>query len=259
MTEDRWDRLARSVADGRVSRRRAIGAFAAGTLATALPTALTPRAWAGNPNPENCAEYCASGGGCTGEESGCCCFDRQVGYQVAGCYDPDVYECVDLGTAAALVPIAACPQGQTACGDECCTENEVCDSARKVCIEKCFDGTKKCGKECCSKGEQCCGGKKCCPKNGRCCGEICCDGKESCCDERCCKQNQKCGASLGNREVECCDKVRQFKQGGRLVCCPKGTIATNDGCCPANKKDCCEGVAALGRKHVCLRGHGIKI
>lgn len=259
MTEDRWDRLARSVADRRISRRRAIGAFAAGTAAAMLPGALSRRAWGFNPNPENCAEYCASGGGCPAPEVGCCCFDREVGYQVAGCYDPDVYECVDRGDAATLVPIEACPEGHTPCGDVCCTEDEVCDSETKTCEEKCPNGRKKCGKECCGTREQCCGGKTCCPKKGRCCGEICCEAKESCCDKHCCKKNQKCGVSLGNSEVECCDKARQYKQRGRMVCCPRGTIATHGGCCPANDKDCCLGVGSLDRKHICLRGHGIKI
>ena len=68
MSDDGWDRLARNIAHGRMSRRRAIGAFVAGSAATALPWAFPRRAHAAD-----CGTYCASGGGCNPPDSACCC------------------------------------------------------------------------------------------------------------------------------------------------------------------------------------------
>jgi hypothetical protein len=230
MSGDGWDRLARNVGDGRLSRRRAIGAFVAGGTALAVPWAFPRRAHAAD-----CGTYCASGGGCNPPTSGCCCFDTAPGViNVCGCYDPETQECF-YDTAAEGCVVRGKP------GDDC------------------EDGAPRCGDKCCELGEQCCGDKTCCPQGDRCCGEICCKHKESCCKDECCKKGQKCVDAIGKGDVKCCDPGRVHIQGGRKVCCPPGTVSTSAGCCPKNDKDCCGELPPLGRKKVCVKGKVKKI
>jgi len=227
MSEDRWDGLARSVGDGRLSRRRALGAFVAGGAAIAVPWAFPRRAQAAD-----CATYCASGGGCPAPNSACCCFETAPGViNVCDCYNPQTQECVYEGG--------------------CIVRPKTVD---------CADGAPRCGDKCCELGEQCCGDKTCCPQADRCCGEICCKRSESCCKDQCCKKNEKCADAIGRKDdVECCAPEQVHRQNGRRVCCPKGTISTQTGCCPPNDKDCCGDDAALGRKTICVRGKIKKI
>lgn len=217
MSEDGWDRLARNMAHGRMSRRRAVGVFIAGGAATAFPWAFPRRAYAAD-----CGTYCASGGGCPAPDSACCCFDTAPGViNACGCYNPETEECVYEG---------GCIVRSKPCAGE------------------------KCGGECCAEGEQCCGGEQCCPQGGRCCGGVCCGADESCCKDECCKKGQKCVDKIGNGDVQCCSRARVHNQGGRKVCCPRGTISTSSGCCPKNDKDCCGELPPLGKKKVCVKG-----
>lgn len=227
MSNDGWDRLARNVADGRISRRRAFRTFAAGAVAVSVPWAFPRRAQAAD-----CATYCAGGGGCQPPRSGCCCFAGEVpgAINVCGCYDPSFQECV-----------------QTA--DGCLVRGKP---------GECPEGGPKCGDKCCELGEQCCGEKTCCPMGDRCCGEICCKNNESCCKDECCKKGEKCVDGVGV-EVTCCKGERIHNQGGRKVCCPAGTVATQTGCCPKNDKDCCGEDAAVGKKSICIKGKIKKI
>lgn len=283
MTEDNWDRLARDVADGRISRRRAFRTFAAGAVALSAPWAFPRRALAAD-----CGTYCAGGGGCQPPTSGCCCFQTGPGtINVCGCYNPDTEECVyiegpDGGCVVRDKP--GCPAGQTQCDDTCCTEDEECLSGvcvprcpagttrcadqccqsdevclSGVCVPGCPAGTKKCGGECCKSTQQCCGGERCCPKDGRCCGGICCKAGESCCKDECCKEGDKCVDAIGKGDVTCCSGKRLHKQGGRTICCPRGTVSTASGCCPKDKKDCCGDLPPLGKKKVCVKGKIRKI
>jgi hypothetical protein len=256
MREDNWDRLARDVAQGRISRRRAFRTFAAGTLALSAPWAFPRRAHAAD-----CATYCASGGGCPPPASGCCCFQTAPGViNVCGCYNPDTQECVfidgeDGGCVVRDKP--GCPPGQTECAGTCCEEGETCEDG--VCVG-CGPGTTKCGSTCCfDDSQQCCGNERCCPKDGRCCGGICCKATESCCKDQCCKKGQKCVDKIGKGDVTCCSPERVHKQGGRKICCPQGTISTASGCCPKNDKDCCGDLPPLGKKKVCVKGKIKKI
>ena len=156
MSEDGWDRLARNVADGRISRRRAFRTFAAGALAVSVPWAFPRRAEAAD-----CGTYCASGGGCNPPDSGCCCFDTAPGViNVCGCYNPETEECVYEG-GCIVRGKETCPDGRAKCGGACCEEDERCENG--VCVSGCAPGTTKCGGQCCDDATQkCCGNERCC-------------------------------------------------------------------------------------------------
>jgi hypothetical protein len=166
--------------------------------------------------------------------------------------------CCKDGEDACLVPNSpkgvCCPRDQKCCFNgkraECCGQDQSC--RRGTCV--CKDGQQACGPDCCRKGETCSKGK-CCPKRRVNCGDgECCKDKSDCCGETCCngKRETCVGGSSGR---VCCQPSRMLGRGRSARCCPSGTVATADGCCPVSDLNCCsdETLACLG-KAVCVRG-----
>ena len=207
-----------------------------------------------------------------GEEATCCGDDQTC-----------------LKTATALVGLGCCPDNLV-CRNECCAPSQVCRNGRcescaepercgRVCCKppnRCVAGVCRCptGQKSCD-GTACCGdtktcapcsdegsgdidivGKKCCPPTQHCCGDRCCPRSTSCCHSKCCPARTECALSRG-KDV-CCPSARvatlRRQLGGLSVCCPRGTVGTEEGCCPPGSPECCPPLDDDGVEFVCSKG-----
>ncbi len=142
-----------------------------------------------------------------------------------------------------------CPDGRPACGKNCCPKGKVCSKAvearsGKATYACCTPGKFNCGDGRCCDPDSCCGGK-CCSKD-----DFCCGGKT------CCKKATICASAVGGKKGKvCCPNARRVvKTQGLRACCPIGTVAFGNVCCPAEQPNCCpDDLACLGRQ-VCVRG-----
>jgi len=148
--EHSFDELARGLANGTVSRRRALrllgGALLGGVLASIPGVALAQPEGRGGPP-----------GGSQG-----CPYPGQIRVFGGRC---------------------DCPSGQVLCNNACvngpfCGENEHFNST--TCRCECIDPEALCGDICCPTEAPCCGGAVCCPSAQVCCGDACCAPGEEC-------------------------------------------------------------------------------
>jgi hypothetical protein len=203
-------------------------------------------------------EYCANAA-----RSKCCpdnprkdycdATDRGSGKYVDLCCVPGEC-CRDDGPLQAGKPKASCCPRERCCKGECCGPQQKCVNGSC----KCKDPKKQqCGKDCCSKEkgkeQPCCDNQICCEHGRTCCGIDCCDPKTQknccqlgkgtkccpvgldCCGPTCCGSTETC--LRGGPKPACCEFDQVFS--GR--CCPKGTVATKNGCCPPTSTHCCQG------------------
>jgi len=179
--------------------------------------------------------------------------------------------CCVNGGQTCVVPnskVAVCCQGgqrccMTATTAVCCADTQVCKGGICLCDDK--DGITPCGQECC-KADEICSKWKCCPKGKSNCDKQCCDDG-SCCPtaagEICCHEGEFCGNIAGApHNLNCCSAERMAVTGaGMPVCCPSGTVATDNACCPADKPNCCgDETAILCRAdQICSKGECVSI
>ena len=174
-------------------------------------------------------------------------------------------------------PQCVCEVGKTECGGpthRCCFSHEVCVNGECTCPPE----TTMCGEQaddnfdCCSEGQFCCSndpvfGPICCDTpccgNGACCslnGQICVDGQCECtqgftCGDVCCRDPSQCcgdgiigeccNPALGqvcHPEFGFCTTFRECPPG--VECCPPGVdCGTRFLCTPAG--ECCDGTVMI--------------
>jgi Stigma-specific protein, Stig1 len=172
-----------------------------------------------------------------------------------------------LGSVLASVPgmaWAACPEGQTRCGDRCvnlktnerhcgscrnrCRSTQTCCGGRCVnlqtnerhcgrCYNRCAGGSEE-GDECVA--GVCQGG---CPSGTIECGTECCQTGETCVNGTCCPNARVCGTGTS---VTCCAEGEECVRGVCLGSCTPGTT----GCCSGEPGSCFE---LVGGGTVCAR------
>jgi sugar lactone lactonase YvrE len=77
--------------------------------------------------------------------------------------------------------VPACLSGQTPCGTQCCSGDEIC-VANRQCVIPCADGRPRCGGICCAE-ERVCDEGACvvsCSPTVEPCGDVCCEQREVC-------------------------------------------------------------------------------
>jgi len=233
------DELAKGLAGGTVSRRKALRLLGAALVGGALAS-IPGAAWSkqqlvkGKKPKGECVEGTTLCGGvccvtefCCGGENGVCC-----GAPNTTCVNG---ECVCQPGLAACEG-SCCPEGRV-CGDRagggkaCCSPEELCGSV--CCFSDCCNGV------CCPVDEVCVNGQCSCGTTGTSCpaGEVCASG--TCCpgelvcftatEERfCCPEGTECvgQCSGGTCDTVCCAP----KQVCGTVCCPAGTRCRQGAC-----------------------------
>jgi hypothetical protein len=192
------ERAAVRLAGGTITRRQAIGAVAAGSVALAAGRA--PRVAAQTqpscppPNFPNDTQVCpytyqgVSGWICCRQEQVCCNKHPLAGGGAAGCCELGQTCC--YSATLGHWGCCGCPIGLHHCGREpmggqCCRRDEVCDADTFVCRPGDDCPNVVCDGACCEPGEQCAGGS-CCQASKSCGGECC--GRGAICASNQCKQ-----------------------------------------------------------------------
>jgi len=250
--EHSFDQLARELADGTLSRRRALklmGAALVGSVLASVPGV----AWAAKPAPcpsgvQKCGKNCCPDGTfiCAQGKCACpagttrisntCCQNEQVCGQSCGCQQGQGCcnnVCTDLNTTTDCGTCGnACGTGQICVEGRCVAEP--CDPDHQACFVEdpsrpdevtCVccaisDGAPCCGPnlsggvscQCCSQAQ----GFFCCP-GGACCPEI--NGVIECFSGACCPSTQVCSG-------QCCNPGSGF-----TYCCPDGCSVSDTGGC----------------------------
>ena len=192
--------MAVRLAGAHLTRRQAIGAAAAGSLALAAGVPRPARAQQaqcpppGQPNdtkvcPYSCPPFAPSWICCRADQV-CCTAQPQIG----GAVNCKV-GCCELGQTCCYVPslggygCCGCPIGLHHCGKDeigqCCQRDEVCDVVDFVCRPGDECPNVVCDGACCEPGEVCAGGNCCQAAKG--CGGVCC-GRGMICANNTCKQ-----------------------------------------------------------------------
>jgi hypothetical protein len=196
------ERAAVRLAGGRLTRRQAIGAAAAGSLA--LAAGMPPRARGQGaqcpppsfPDETKVCNYTCPGFApswiCCRQEQVCCTEQPQINGQ-GGC----AVNCCELGQTCCYVAslggwgCCGCPIGLHHCSREpigqCCQRDEVCDTVDFVCRPGDECPHVVCAGACCEAGEVCAGGSCCQAAKGCGGGGVCC-GRGEICDGNTCKQ-----------------------------------------------------------------------
>jgi hypothetical protein len=192
-----FDRAALLFAGSHLTRRQAIGAAAAGSLA--LAAGRPPRAFGQvqptcpPPNFPNDTQVCpytkngVSGWICCRQDQVCCSKQPLVGDAAAGCCEPGQSCC--YSAKLGYYGCCGCPIGLHQCGTEamtsqCCKRDEVCDVVNFVCRPGDECPNVLCDGACCEPGEQCAGGNCC--QASKSCGGTCC-GRGMICHQNTCK------------------------------------------------------------------------
>jgi hypothetical protein len=164
-----------------------------------------------------------------------------------------------------------CEEGTTLCGGSCCTTEFCCGGVNGVCCGNpnktcvngeciCKPGLVACEGECCNEGDICAdfagGGKVCCSA-GNVCGGLCCGGyfgAPACCNGVCCPEgetcvNGQCGCGTGPscpagtqcvpETGTCCPEGQWCPTDfstANAICCPEGTVCTGD--CSSFQQTC---------------------
>jgi hypothetical protein len=229
--QERFDGLAKDLANGTVSRGKALRLLG-GALVGAALASVPGVAWAASRCP-------------TGKKR---CEDR----------------CVNLRTNESHCGSCRnrCRSAKTCCGGRCvnlqrserhcgscgnrCAAGQECVNGRCQGGGGCPSGTQKCGTQCCQTGETCVGGTTCCP-NAQVCGTgtsaTCCQTGETCVGGACCPNARVCGTGTS---ATCCQTGETCVNG---MCqssgCPSGTTQCGYGdwvtCCGADGSQCVNG------------------
>jgi hypothetical protein len=224
-TESSLDELAKGLANGTLSRGKALRWMGGALLGAALAS-VPGVAW---------ADDCRRLGRECRRDSQCCSRN-----------------CVRRGDDK----VCACPQGQDRCNDRCvnldrnerhcgecfnrCDAGEECVAGECQGEGGCPPGTTECGTQCCQTGETCLQGLACCP-TAQVCGTgtsaICCPSAATCVDGFC-ECDDPDALACGDQCVAC--------EGGTVnsescLCeCPSGTTLIGSTCCP-NAQVCATG------------------
>jgi len=226
----RLDEFARALAS-EMPRRRALGVLFGLAAGAAVP-ALRP-AVAG------AVSSCPQG------ETFCQCPSVNGLFYEECCMAGEKCSCIPPPGGAAVCSLG-CPSGKR-CGSRCCHHKRLCCNGRC-----CPRGGKCCYEDhCCKKDETCCG-QECCPAGQACCGDHCCPTKAACCGNGCCANGHDC-VQVRGREF-CCPDRRVLITESDTFCCPRGTVARGDRCCPV-KGSCtpCEPACPAGQ--ICNDGY----
>ena len=209
-TESSLDELAKGLATGTLSRRKALRMMGAAMVGGALAS-IPGVAWAAKPG--GCAsgvtckgKCCAVGATCAkGARGGCACPAGQAacsGACVSLTTNQNCGSCANAcsGGKTCQGGVCACPQGQTECGGVC----------RDLATDVANCGL--CGSAC-GTGQSCVGGQCACPS-----------GQELCPGNNTCVQNCPSGQTLNVTTCQCENVVCQ---PGTTIGCPSGQA-----CCP---------------------------
>jgi len=210
--ESIFDELARGLADGSVTRAKALKLMGAALVGGTLGSV-------------GIGEAAAAPGGCKRNGKKCkkdtqCCSGN----------------CVNK-------TCAACPSGTTPCGTECCQTGASCvDGTCCPDAQVCATGTTL---TCCAEGEQCvegvCGpaciplGSGPCTDFAQCCGISVCDANGTCCASG----NQRCTV-----DSECCGDFTCQESQCLPVCLENGFICSTSGPPPCCSGSCVNGTCA---------------
>lgn len=188
--------MAVRLAGGQLTRRQAIGAAAAGSLALAAGVprpAGAQQAQCPPPQFPEDTQVCpytkdgVSGWICCRQDQVCCSKQPLVGGAAAGCCEPGQTCC--YSPSLGYWGCCGCPIGLHHCGKDpigqCCKRDEVCDVVDFVCRPGDECPNVICDGACCQPGEVCAGGNCCEAAKG--CGGVCC-GRGMICDRNTCKQ-----------------------------------------------------------------------
>jgi hypothetical protein len=192
------ERAALRLAGSRMTRRQALGAAAAGSLAVAVGAARPADAQVlpacPPPNFPQDTQVCSyvdrgtTGWICCRQDQVCCNRQPLSGGGVAGCCEPGQTCC--YSPSLGVWGCCGCPRGLHHCGPEalggqCCRQDQVCDVVDFVCRDGDECSNVLCGSVCCQPGEVCAGGSCCQASKG--CGGTCC-GRGEICAGNACKQ-----------------------------------------------------------------------
>jgi hypothetical protein len=189
--EHSFDRLAKELANGTVTRVQALKLAGATILSAMLgPLSFASRAFAQeecDPDEVLCGSECCDPEDCCGTE---CCGP-------AG-------ECCD--------GVVCCGPTEECCYGVCCESGKVCDATSGVCV--CSPERLPCGSECCDPVLEVCG------EDGQCHNVFC----ESCQAEggQCCQSVDASGVLISEA---CCypGETMCNRAGAGCLCCPSGT------------------------------------
>jgi hypothetical protein len=176
--ERSFDELARGLASGSISRRKALrlmgAALVGGTLAS-----LPGVAWAAPEGNSACDAFCHQN--FSGRQAGTC--SKKGARGTGPCYECTAAGCGPNFTKPTTCPVTGqtyncsacqceCPSGQVVCGGKCGTSNGgTCTSSTQCCSGDCDGGV------CCIQdGGQCVISRECCGKLSTCLGGICRSG-----------------------------------------------------------------------------------
>jgi hypothetical protein len=269
------DSLARGLANGSISRRKAIKFIAATTLGGILGLSGIGTASAKN---KTCAQWCAAvfgantpaAGRCTSDaahgkglcsSSSCgpatlpssvCCTRNSsnncTSYSGASC-PCDSGRCLTCDSSTGTC--VGCTSGQTCVNGSCCVNANVCGSTclaapcdSSQCL-RCDPSTGTCVG--CPSGETCLNGS-CCP-NDQVCGSTCgCPPGQTCVKGSCCANADVCGTTCctsGETCVNgsCCPIDQVCGTGTSVTCCQTGQTTCVDGTCCPNAQVCSTGTS----------------
>ena len=171
--EQALERAALRLAGSHLTRRQAIGAAAAGSIALAAGVprpALAQQAQCPPPQFPDDTQVCpytkdgVSGWICCRQDQVCCSKQPLVGSAAAGCCEPGQTCC--YSASLGYWGCCGCPRGLHECGKEplgaqCCQRDEVCDVVDFVCRPGDECPNVVCDGACCEPGEVCAGGSCC--------------------------------------------------------------------------------------------------
>jgi hypothetical protein len=253
-----FDDLTRALANGSMSRRRALrlmsSALVGGVLASIPGVALAQNNSGGN---SACAHFCNEVLPGETDLRGVCKSAAAHGEGLCPQCEADPTRICDLPSAPDQ--LRCCPEGDVCCGTEaCCEPGETC----------CFGQPSTQGQNrCCPQGESCCGTSACCGV-----GQNCCPQENRCVtcriDQVFNPTNCRCECPPGTEE--CGNQCRplcpteQTRDPNTCQCQQTGVICprVQGGQCPPGQT-CCEATAPTGvalccpPTWTCCRGTGI--
>jgi hypothetical protein len=107
-----------------------------------------------------------------------------------------------------------CAAGETACGSNCCTAGEACDTVSSTCVQLCLAGETACGTKCCAAGESCDAATSTCSAPSQ------CQAGETACGARCCAAGESCDAATSTCSAPVSCQASETACGTK--CCAAG-------------------------------------
>jgi hypothetical protein len=227
-TNRSFDELARGLANGSISRRKAIKFIAATTLGGILGLSGIGTAFAKN---KTCAQWCAAvfgantpaAGRCTSDAahgtglcsscttatlpSSVCCTRNSSGncisYSGASC-PCDSSQCLTCDSSTGTC-VGTCTSGQTCQAGTCCTSNGgTCTSANDCCSGNCSSSSGTCA--------------PLCPAPPACTDACPCPSGQTCLNGSCCPNDQVCGSTCGCPTGQTCQNGTCVPTTSILLC-----------------------------------------